>query len=431
MIVNEQQAVVLSVAMLLGIATELPENCKLKRVAKNGVIKHKMPDRKIEPRSLNDCLNFDENNRVIQHFIEVLERHFSHCDLSSFYANIKTLKIVERGKNLLDKIDEIIGTEKEGDYSPSSNRIRVFEDEYSSESSKDDTKTHELLHMASSRKGFFSSFCGFYKRIVDINIGDGLNEGYTELLNRQYFAHYPQDGSYQELQMIAFGLEYIVGYKKMQQMYFSNDLEGLVQELEQYASRDEILRILIKTDKVNKLGGRGKYDEEEKLAREVRTNISNIALKKLKKDKEEGKLTEEQFIHALYSRELYINGYTAYQKHDRESKEILEYAIVEGPHFGHNKKLTPEKYKELAHKYYESKKGNYQFTSDWQDEDGNTVIDDINMSAHNIVVAPLAPREVKEEPSNKLSNTQQETELNEMFNDAQPIASQAAAAKEK
>lgn len=343
MIVTEQQAVVLSISMLLGIATELPENCKLKRVAKNGVIKHKMPDRKIEPRSLNDCLNFDENNRVIQHFIEVLEKYFSHCDLSSFYANIKTLKIVERDKNILDKIDEIIGTEKEGDYSPLSNRIRVFEDEYSSESSKDDTKTHELLHMASSRNGFFSSFCGFHKRIVDIGIGADLDEGYTELLNTRYFAHSPKNGSYQELQMIAFGLEYIVGYKKMQQMYFSNDLEGLVQELEQYAPRDEILRILIKIDRVNKLGGRGKYDEQEKLAREVRANISNIALKKIEKDKEEGKLTEEQFIYALYNRELHINGYTVYQKQDRESKEILEYAIVEGPHFDYNITLTPGK----------------------------------------------------------------------------------------
>lgn len=53
------------------------------------------------------------------------------------------------------------------------------------------------------------------------------------------------------------------------------------------------------------------------------------------------------------------------------------------------------------------------------------------MSTQNIVVDPLAPREVKEEPSNKLSNTQQETELNEMFNNAQSIASQAVAAKEK
>ena len=77
------------------------------------------------------------------------------------------------------------------------------------------------------------------------DIGTGLNEGYTQVLNERYFySKGTYIGCYSLFVRFASYLEVLVGQEKMESLYFKADLEGLIQELEKYASRDEVLRLI-------------------------------------------------------------------------------------------------------------------------------------------------------------------------------------------
>lgn len=363
-----------AVIYLYIIALSLPENCKLKRVAKKGVIKGKIPTRAIQALSINECLKFDENNEIIEDFILTLEAKFSHCDLSSFYRNIKKLKIITRDKTLLEKLAELLKEKNVGDYTVGKNKIKVFKDEHDSENEKRNTINHELLHMASSRKGLLKSFCGFNKEIAGFEIGRGLNEGYTQVLNNRYFVREKYDRAYEKLQMIAIGIEQLVGPDKMQQLYFTNDLEGLIKELEKYATREEILSVLIKIDKLNTISPKNerKIRKKESLASEIRTDIANMKIKHIKSLKSEGIIDEEGFIDAIFEQELYARGYIRHYLGFTNGQESFVLSQYPYDNYGVNDPMiSVEEYKVLAGKYYQSKKDNLQITCDEMiDENG-------------------------------------------------------------
>ena len=62
----------------------------------------------------------------------------------------------------------------------------------------------------------------------------GLNDGYTELINRRYFQTEQQrntgetNGICEEQQIFAYGIEKLIGRKTMEQLFFNADLDGLV-----------------------------------------------------------------------------------------------------------------------------------------------------------------------------------------------------------
>ena len=57
---------------------------------------------------------------------------------------------------------------------------------------------------------------------------------------------------YSDLVYYAKVLELIIGAKKMSHLYLTSDLKGLVDSLSMYASKDEIMKFIAKTDFVNK-----------------------------------------------------------------------------------------------------------------------------------------------------------------------------------
>ena len=69
-------------------------------------------------------------------------------------------------------------TMQAGNYNPYNNTITLFH-------KKKDILSHEFLHMASTRDKYR---CGFHLQTrFNQEIGRGLNEGYTELLNKRIF----------------------------------------------------------------------------------------------------------------------------------------------------------------------------------------------------------------------------------------------------
>ena len=95
--------------------------------------------------------------------------------------------------------------------------------------------------------------CGFYKYLNEhSNIGESINEGYTQYLAEKYFTKYPILKAYTYEKQIASAIELIIGRKLMQKLYFNADLNGLVLSLENFESIDNIYTFLNKMDYVTK-----------------------------------------------------------------------------------------------------------------------------------------------------------------------------------
>ena len=203
----------------------LPVKAKVKRKRIEGTIERNLTKEEQAKLSLNECLNQEENNYIIEYFYNILESRLSHCDLSSFYRNIQSLVIIEEKKTLKERLSEILGIKKTGHYTQGNNRIRIYNGEINPENEYvNKTKTHELIHMATSRKVGDSYLCGFCHAKNGNEFGYGLNEGYTELINRRYFAG-SKANSYYLLQETAYLLEELIGPREMEQLFFNNDLE--------------------------------------------------------------------------------------------------------------------------------------------------------------------------------------------------------------
>ena len=180
----------------------------------------------------------------IQEFKNVIEEKMNHIDLSLFHNNVDQVTVYMKNFKLNNFIYR---NSISGIYDSKTNSIEIDKSDYL------DTIDHELMHMASSHydQNNKKSYCGFHQRSTGINssIGKGLNEGYTELLIDRYFRSDKVKGlSYHFEKQIASNLETIIGQDKMEQFYMSANLYGLVEELKQYKTEEEVLKFISDVD---------------------------------------------------------------------------------------------------------------------------------------------------------------------------------------
>ena len=108
---------------------------------------------------------------------------------------------------------------------------------------------HELSHLSSYFKKGDIAYHGF--RQMDTNtgysIGVGINEGFTEVINRTYFEK--DSHSYEVAYTIAERHSKIIGLEKMETLYFNADLKGLVDEIMKCGvSKEEVYKFIINLD---------------------------------------------------------------------------------------------------------------------------------------------------------------------------------------
>lgn len=124
---------------------------------------------------------------------------------------------------------------------------------------------HEIFHMSSSvitKKCLYSGFCQS-DRETNISIGQGLNEGYTMLLDKRYFLDYASDKeenlkyAYLMSYSIAALLESFVGQDNMEKWYFAADLKSLINYLSEYMPYDDCIAFILAIDNVFSLVDRG------------------------------------------------------------------------------------------------------------------------------------------------------------------------------
>ena len=169
--------------------------------------------------------------------------------------------------------------------------------------------------MATTKKTEKVIFCGFYQYYKDkaTGIGYALNEGYTEYLNKKYFNKDEEEDSYHNEQLIAQGIERIVGSKLMEELYFKADLKSLVDELAKYTSIENVMNLLKQFDSLHKKTI--PEEDKESAYRELRKLVSAIYLEKQKQLLEQGKITEEDYKNRkLVHVDVYINEGIAFQE---------------------------------------------------------------------------------------------------------------------
>lgn len=195
----------------------------------------------------------------ISKFAQLMIDKFPSNNLIMFYNNINELKINTFDKSFNDKKEHLKNlifkrgskTLTAASYSDAFNRISV------PKVGGEVHLPHELFHMSTSFKSKEKnvSFCGFEQKQLNIlqTIGTGINEGYTELMVQKYYGddYLSNSTSYILLRKVMGAIESIIGKEKMENYYLTANLNGLVNELAQYAKYEDVLKFISSMDFVH------------------------------------------------------------------------------------------------------------------------------------------------------------------------------------
>lgn len=178
-----------------------------------------------------------ETRKNIDIFIKFMLKNYSEEVLQCFFHNLNRINIKEKIIKL-----EILRKNVDGYYDACSNEIKV---------TNPNVIFHELFHASSTvydeRNGFV--YQGFSQVDLKNNkcIGIGLNEGYTEYLSSKYF-YYDNDSAYFYERYIAQKLEKIIGFKEMEKLFLTANLYGLIDKLNRYNSKENIISFISNID---------------------------------------------------------------------------------------------------------------------------------------------------------------------------------------
>ena len=242
-----------------------------------------------------------EVQKYLERFIEKMEQNISSDNLMLMYNNLLSLKIEERDLYLIVLSKLIFPFSKQyigGGYSIISNKLTTYSSKIFQKKSGDNADltlkgiySHELLHMSSSCKNKFKRCCGFEHIYAPFNlytksqIATGLNEGYTELLNERIFGAENKGGIYEFYKEVARLIEEVIGRNEMTDMYFNNDLKGLVSQLSIYTSINNTKKFILNLDFAIR---------NIKRIEEIFSYLIVLFDNKIKKEIEAGKITYEE-----------------------------------------------------------------------------------------------------------------------------------------
>ncbi|MBQ1813071.1 MAG: hypothetical protein II119_03915 [Bacilli bacterium] len=173
-------------------------------------------------------------------FANLITEKFPQEYLMKFYNNISNVKINKKNFTIINFYTSPLSAEKfSGYYNPRRNLISI------NCNSTIVPIYHELFHMASTIYKNGNIYSGFSQSRRSNSMGDGINEGYTQLLSERYFGDIEGvKGTYPYITILVKELENIVGKEKMESLYFNANLLGLIEELKQYFSEEDISKLI-------------------------------------------------------------------------------------------------------------------------------------------------------------------------------------------
>lgn len=259
-------------------------------------------------------------------FAKLVMTKFPSKDLTNFYNNLNELKVEPKKFGLQNLI---LRGNTAATYDAKKNQIQVDSDDYTS------TIYHELFHMASSTYKDGVRYSGFRQSSLKsgiANLGKALNEGYTQLLTERYFGYIEEvRGTYEFEVHITDKLEKIVGQEKMESLYLNADLPGLVNELKNYASEEEIMKFISGTDFLREhLADKKLLPFEKGMITNSLKNVNEFLFRaytvKLKRQLDSGALNMNEFNENLAT---YISSLGASLKSGKHRYEFLTPEILQ------------------------------------------------------------------------------------------------------
>ena len=263
---------------------------------------------------------------VALEFTKVLAENFPPEALTNFYNNINELKIRK------SPITLIFGAA--GWYNGLWNTITV----------KDPKAIyHELFHMASRayNKKAKITYSGFGQVSIKFGInnlfsvteiGNGLTEGYTEVLTHRYFDdNHDLINAYSFETNIAELLELIIGREKMTSLYLRGQLQDLIKELKQYATEEEIMKFITRLDLIHSYHPIRKKMMIKESIFDIYEFLLKVNATKLTKQYEEGELDYRGFdiLSKAYLKLFNENVKIHSQKYDLKNIDKMYDIILE------------------------------------------------------------------------------------------------------
>lgn len=228
----------------------------------------------------------------IIHFLYMITKNISKDNLGLLYNNLNSINITNKfdKHNFLYNISKIYFNHSfiSGYYLLKKNTIyiiskyefllykKIIDCNISKCSYKDflsNVLYHEMLHACSTFTTNDNTFSGFVQNNKNGSnyIGDGINEGYTELiLNKLFDNTIGYVSSYNYEKVIAKAIEIIIGSDAMSKCFFDADLHGLVCELAKYSSYDDGKEFIINLDRIH-------YLKKENNSLEIRDKIIELS----------------------------------------------------------------------------------------------------------------------------------------------------------
>jgi len=179
-------------------------------------------------------------------FINTIKQNIPNSDLNLFYNNSNNIKTSVKNFKVSNSI---LGEHIAAQWVPEDNKIELSKDNYKL------TISHELFHASTTYidPKTHIIFCGFQQiKSANNQIGEGINEGYTQYLTEKYFSSAPLLKEYPYEKRIAETVELIVGQEKMQSLYFNANLKGLIDILKRYNTEENVYNFITTLDFLNK-----------------------------------------------------------------------------------------------------------------------------------------------------------------------------------
>jgi len=241
---------------------------------------------------LNTLITLLKYSTSVEYFNNVIKTKLPFVDLTYFYKNIEDLVINEK---------EYLGKFTKGAYNSSYNIVFLLLND------KDKSINHELLHLSTSVINGKIEYVGFRQTSEDFDIGRGINEGYTSLLDKRYFN--ANLDTYILFQKIDLLIEKIIGQEKMTKMYFKADLYGLIEELSKYCYKDTAYDLIKNIDflfKKIEVANIDEFSENEifecqQSSKRITEVLFSCYVNKLKSSVQEGLISTDELFQFLSS----------------------------------------------------------------------------------------------------------------------------------
>jgi hypothetical protein len=186
------------------------------------------------------------NDPTLYQFYIDLKEKTNIENLRNFIINSNKINIIYQNKIIKNTLKRFLGLSTIlGKYCLKNKQITLY-------TNKKSTLYHELLHAASNdnEEDLYYAESGFYSIFYGCEMGEGLNEGYTEIQNNRKFNN--KQFHYLLFQKLTLLIEQFYTNKEdMENDYYNANIFGLIDELMNYMTIDEVIDIICDIDNIN------------------------------------------------------------------------------------------------------------------------------------------------------------------------------------